>query len=156
MSKCLVEVSVGLQGREGHSEEPAEVSSLLRESGPPLDIKSSDVMFSSEQPLLFRAQALSCELVTPTESPGQGQVGQPGFKMLLLMLSLPVQQLCVVPHPLIPLGAWGAGWEHNDGGGLHILIPPGEASLDRAPRCISSTFVPETSTRRILPCPPNL
>lgn len=39
---------------------PPEVSSLLRGSGRTLDIES-DVMVSSEQPLLSRAQALSCE-----------------------------------------------------------------------------------------------
>lgn len=58
VSKCLV--GMCLQGREDIRKTLLKRSSLLRESGPPLGVKSSDVMFSSEQAVLFRAQVLPC------------------------------------------------------------------------------------------------
>lgn len=59
VSKCLVGTWVCLQGRGGIWKNLLKESPLLRGSGPPLDIKSSDVMFGSKQAVLFRAQVLS-------------------------------------------------------------------------------------------------
>lgn len=58
-SKCLVGTWVGLRGRGDIWKNLLKESPLLRGPGPPLDIKSSDVMFGSKQAVLFRAQVLS-------------------------------------------------------------------------------------------------
>lgn len=144
-----------MQGRENIQKTLLKLSSSLRWSGPPLNTKLWDVSFNSKQCSSEPRHFVVGFTRTSTESPGEGQLGQPGFKMLLLLLVFQVKSW-VVPYTFILLSRLGetqSNLIHQCVGEFSYSYPSPRGFTSRAFKCLNlSPFSPETLTRRSLPC----